>query len=327
MNMARSNKDAFTLIELMVVVAIIGLLIGISVPAFKRVRVQAKVVDSRQLITNLESGLSTFQAERALGGRLPPSASDAQGGNAGTIIDYNADGTGPRVPATGATLLVLAMAGPDKLGTAGFRPDSGFASWADSIGGLGSGGLYDTNNGPSGTRVTPATRYGPYVGDSGMKKIKSIKEVKASGFLIPTPSDVFGRQQVFTDLLKSPILYYRARKASRRMITDNSVDPALVGIYDHNDNAALTSWPDAAPLINRHRIAAPGAVASPMVVPDAENSDTFASFILDRKASGCSDVSPITCPRAIPHRAKDFLLISAGPDGLWGTPDDITNWK
>ena len=320
--MALHNRNAFTLIELLVVVSIIALLIGISVPAFKKVRIQAKEVDSKQLISNLEAGIESFRTERALGGRLPPSSSDRVDG---LIVDY-VDGSGETVPSTGASLLVLAMAGPDKLGTAGFRPEA--ATWADSIGGYGSGGLYDTD---TGTRPTQATRYGPYVGDSAMKRISNIRKVRSTGFHAPLPAatdpqDHFGEQLVFTDLLKSPILYYRARKVSRLMITDYDVSdpfdgaPGSVGIYDHRDNLPLTTF-----VGSKHPIWTP--VPDPSHAGFAKPFDSFDSFIIDRDASGCDSNTPANCPRAIPHRAKDFLLISAGADGLWGTTDDITNWK
>ncbi|GJM23885.1 MAG: hypothetical protein DHS20C16_03000 [Phycisphaerae bacterium] len=318
--MARKNKNAFTLIELLVVVSIIALLISIALPSFSRAKVQAKVVDSRQLISNLEAGIESYRAERALGGRVPPSSSDADPniGDVGfnTYIDP-LDNSGEVIPSTGAALLVLALVGPDNNGTAGFRPDASHpdgskATWADSIGGTGSGGLYDTNNGNSGTRVTPAPRYGPYAGASAMKRVSSIQEIKKNGFRAPNFDEHQREQKVFADLFDSPILYFRARKAARQMVTGGG----SVGIYDHIDNAPLTTFVDS-----EHRIALAGngTYANP--------PNTFDSFIIDRKASGCDESNPAVCLRAIPYRPQDFLLISAGPDGKWGTKDDVTNWK
>ncbi len=316
--MARRNEKAFTLIELLVVVSIIALLIGIALPSFNRARLQAKVVDSRQVISNLEAGIETYRGERALGGRIPPSSSDADP-NIGTMafdtyIDP-LDNSGAAIPSTGAGLLVLALAGPDNRGTAGFRPESPNQTWADSISGTGSGGLYDSS---LGTRPVEATRYGPFAGATAMKRISSVADCRKSGFQELAFSAEFGRQKVFSDLFNSPILYYRARKAARRMVTDNSQNPPLIGIYDHSDNAALTSFTDS-----KHRIAAAfsgnNTYANPAI--------SFDSFIIDREASGCDDANPANCLRTIPYRPQDFLLISAGPDGIWGSKDDVTNWK
>jgi prepilin-type N-terminal cleavage/methylation domain-containing protein len=314
--MARKNKNAFTLIELLVVVSIIALLIGIALPSFNRAKIQAKVVDSRQLISNIESAIESFRAERALGGRVPPSSSDADGSGVAvdTYIDP-LDSSGSAVPSTGASLLVLALAGPDNRGTVGFRPDGAAATWADSIGGAGSGGLYDTN---LGTRSIPAPRYGPFAGATAMKRISSIQDIRKKGFLAPNFSGHLGEQKVFADLFNSPILYYKARKAARQMLTVG----ASVGIYDHNDNVALTSFAGSDHVI-----------ANPFPVPPHPGymspADSFDSFIIDRKASGCDENNPAICVQnpPIPYRPQDFLLIAAGPDGKWGTKDDVTNWK
>ena len=214
-----------------------------------------------------------------------------------------------------------AMAGTDKRGTAGFRQVSTEASWADSLDNL----YLDPN----------ATRYKPFVGDTAMKQLKTIAETRAAGFEL-LPSNVIENQLVFTDLFNSPVLYYRARKAARRMITNG----AAVGIYDHTENQVLT---DAVKGPRRHLIKNPGydngvgvATQYPKT-PDSlpgnpgPDAESFGSFIIDHDASGCvelpSDPNIVNCPKAIPHRAQDYLLISAGNDGIWGTTDDITNWN
>ncbi len=317
--MARRNRKAFTLIELLVVVSIIALLISISVPAFRKVRVQAKKVASKQLISNLEAGLESFRSEKALGSRLPPSSSDAGDG-------FISDPFGPlnssRVPSTGASLLAYAMAGTDKRGTAGFRQVSPEASWADSLDNI----YLDLN----------ATRYKPFVGDTAMKQLKTIAETRSAGFQL-LPSNLIENQLVFTDLFNSPVLYYRARKAARRMITNG----AAVGVYDHNDNVTLTSAVNGP---RRHLLLNPGydngvGVATqypktPGALPSTPAPDaySFGSFIIDRDASSCTELPPPNsdvenCLKAIPNRAQDYLLISAGSDGIWGTTDDVTNWN
>ncbi|NOX57631.1 MAG: type II secretion system protein [Planctomycetes bacterium] len=307
-------------------VAIIATLIGIALPSFTGARRQAKNVASRQVLTTLESAIESYRTERALGGRLPPSASDANGSGVppGSIIDP-LDGS-VAVPSSGATLLVLALAGPDKQGTAGFRPEGAAGTWADSIGGFGSGGMYDTN--PA-TRFTPATRYGSYAGATAMEHLTSIGEVRKKGFKLsvdPAVWDIHANEQlVFTDLFNSPVLYYKARKAARRMITDARNAPIKVGKYDHRDNSVLTTF-NTPP--SPHRLAGTrydDPLNPPLIVPLVP--DSFDSFIIDRTASRFVPNDATSCLRAVPQRADDYLLISAGSDGIWGTKDDVTNWK
>ena len=75
-NSGTSMLSAFTLIELMVSVAIIGILIGILLPAFSAVNTNAKKVATKATIGVLDRGLESYRGEQALGGGYPPSQSD-----------------------------------------------------------------------------------------------------------------------------------------------------------------------------------------------------------------------------------------------------------
>ena len=58
-------------------------------------------------------------------------------------------------------------------------------------------------------------------------------------------------------------------------------------------------------------------VPKPLIDPTTATwDDTFAKFIWD----------PSVTARNTPVRKKEYLLISAGPDGIYGNQDDITNW-
>lgn len=319
------RRTAFTIVELMVVVAIIAVLISIAVPSYNRVRTQAKVVASQATISSIGTSLEAFRAEQALGNAYPPSASDEPAG-----IRDPYDSVAPPVKTTGASLLTLALAGPDNKGTVGFRGLSG-GTWASQIGGPGSGGLYDP--------ATNAPRYGPYAEGKLMEKIVPVLAQDFSGSLYGIEAKGAVRQPValtdhekeqrfFVDEFNRPILYYRARAAARNMITNPS---GAVGIYDHRDNALFTggtepgttgttrqglqfvSKPPGRHDINFTRYDGQGGFGLPI---PASGQVPFDAFIIDKK----STVS------AVPVNAQSFLLISAGPDGFYGTNDDVKNW-
>ncbi|MDR0533208.1 MAG: prepilin-type N-terminal cleavage/methylation domain-containing protein [Verrucomicrobiales bacterium] len=59
----KHSKLAFTLIELLVVVTIIGILAGLSVPAFKMAMDAAKKAQAGSMISNLKVALNAYQAD------------------------------------------------------------------------------------------------------------------------------------------------------------------------------------------------------------------------------------------------------------------------
>ena len=62
------NERGFTLIELMIVVAIIGILAGIAIPAYQDYTVRAQVVEAFSLASELKGSIQEFRKDR---GRLP----------------------------------------------------------------------------------------------------------------------------------------------------------------------------------------------------------------------------------------------------------------
>lgn len=331
----KSRNAGFTLIELMVAVAIIAVLVGILIPSLSAVTTNAKRVATTALFTGLDQGLESYRAEDALGGTYPPSQTDAP--NAPTTIKDPLSGNPAELilAITGANLLVYGLVGADRLGTPGFSDLDGDGQWWNDQGADDSGsvdGAYFLN---VDTLEPTSPRYpgggGAYVGDTARESIRTYRQLFDDGVMVtfnaPFPS--IEKQPLFTDAWGRPVLYYRANRAARYMVTNPGVTN---GIYDSRDNTTITgstamggfAGVDFGPgLIDDpyfHKIA---VTQFPEIDPSVHNvatssnfDNTFERFILDKSVT----------VRNTPVNRDSYLLISAGADAIYGTTDDITNW-
>jgi hypothetical protein len=120
------------------------------------------------------------------------------------------------------------------------------------------------------------------------------------------------------------VLYYRASPHAKLPFTDPIAGEN--GVYDQRDNAAFTGSDVGAVtdyLVIREEKPHPfGILGFDAGVPDQRpEDDSFAGQVYDRGIFGNE-----TTGRVWPQRAQTFLLVSPGPDGLWGTKDDIANY-
>lgn len=320
----QTQSRAFTLIELMVVIAIIGLLVGLLLPAIKAATTAAKTTGTKATFQAIDAALEAFKGHSALGGSYPPSASD-NGTDYGLITDPAA-GVTARILVGGANLLVFALQGVDALGTTGFvdLPATGNGVWWDDV-----NAAYTVAFG------NPVeTRYDPFAGSDLQENVSTINEMFNEGTVVETGSgsvDEAGHLRFYIDNFGRPILYYRARRAAPMMVTEPDVG---IGIFDQRDNQAFTG--SNAGIVGTgldfgagtdHTIA---TSLYPSIDPAVSNlgsgtygstgmggGSTFEQFIWDSNVTA----------RNVPNRRETYLLISAGPDAIYGTGDDVTNWS
>jgi type IV pilus assembly protein PilA len=97
--MKRSIQQGFTLIELMIVVAIIGILAAIALPAYQDYTVRAKVSEILARGAEAKTSIAEFYSSR---GHYP--ASLASAGVVGTGVHYLKAASGVAITTTGFTL-------------------------------------------------------------------------------------------------------------------------------------------------------------------------------------------------------------------------------
>ncbi len=329
-----AREGGFTIVELLTVMGVIAILIGLLVPALSMVKDYAKQVQQSAQFHSIEVGLDLYKAEF---GAYPPSNDNA-------IDPVNVDDD---TPYCGANKLAEALVGQDFLG---FHPNSDFRA-------SGTADVIDRNGNP----INDLYLYNIQVdvanfqtGDEnarsrGGKFGASFVELEnANAFLMTDvyvpgrltsvgfnttgtinvanhPSmvlcDVYSKKRNTSSARKTgmPILYYRARTQFTEQ-DYSRLKPTFIDTYGHGGIADDIYFY----LDNYNLLRLQTAETNPMDHPLADgagNSDyaDFQNMIIN------TQISTPTLKR--PYRAQSYILISAGKDGLYGTSDDITNFK
>lgn len=336
------RRVAFTLIELLTVIAIISLLIAILVPALSRAREQAKNTQTRGTMKAMGDGLEMFRNENqseVRGEAYPSSRAADDPTESGEQMIF------------GAQWAVRYLLGKDLHGYVtrkNVTPD--LLPGGSKFGGVNfeQKGWYDDPN---------ISRVGPYIASEGVRLRQPIELDGAQDMLssVPKTDAKSFEQPVILDSFDTPILYYAAnvRLSSRpnAPIADKGGpsgdpygSPEWAGIYTHADNAMFTGRCDGSPSTGgtcdvipwdygggeEHGIKYFGTYDpnDSKTAGDAKNFRTFTFFILDRSAFEATKSGSTAAkkPTAVPVRRESFILISAGKDGLYGTSDDVTNF-
>jgi len=292
-NVKQSNREAaFTIVELLTVMSIIVILIGLLVPALNQVKRYAYEVKQRAQLKSIDTAIELFNSE--FDGYPDSGRFDPDG-----VEEY-----------CGAMKLCEAVMGRDLMG---FHPDSIFRS--NGMGSL-NNNLYPPQSDPSYNNSLSA-RKGPYLplDNANAYQLRDLYQeigpFAGENFVL---CDVFRRvtHRQSGKKVGMPILYYKANTSKTQhdfMNPRNSQN-----IYDYRDNQELVLLGkpfDPPPDGTAHRLA---------IEPPQQPGYRFYMNTTNDKVLMSSTAA------VRPYRADTFILISAGNDGEYGTPDDITNF-
>ena len=306
-------RPAFTIIEILTIMSIIVLLMGLLVPALNMVKRHAKVVKQRAQFNAISVALEQFNTEQD---GYPESEA------------MPLDGSTPMT--TGAQRLAEALVGRDLWG---FDPVSSGDHYAERNPQDGSDPYFYNSNDP-GVNDSLDRRIGPYLEMDGVDAYNIIELYQTTGSVYTPPDGNSVSSPVLCDIYRvtrvrkghnagarvgSPILYYKADLSGRT--TD--------AIYKHADNQALINL--GAFLNNEvtgSKVHMWDSGLNPGDTAEGTGKNGFYKFIwnpqfpLDTSSTGYGRYTG-----SYPYNAKKYILISAGFDGIFGTEDDVTNFR
>ncbi|MFQ5490455.1 MAG: type II secretion system protein [Phycisphaerae bacterium] len=337
--MAGSHKwRAFTLIELLTVVAIIALLIGILLPSLGRARDSAKDAKTETLLSAIGKALEMFKNDhgkefRASNGYAPSAGYRVGAFDSGAPIPSRLredvfTNPPPAYDMFGAHWLPIFLMGVDQQG---FIP---FKNVPDTI----KTEPFKWYLNPPESGIDPLQREGNYLDASTTKLVKTneLNRVSPVPARLDTSSNLLqdNENPVIVDAFNRPVLYYVANPlvSSRRdsfrgrMATYDDTP----GIYNYRDNDGFTGTDQntATEGINfsrdvgkRNLIDVFGDFA------DVENDNNGHTFLHYIENHGVGATNAGANPILVPHNKDSFLLITAGQDGLYGSADDVNNFR
>jgi len=286
----QSKNRAFTLVELLTVMAIITMLIGLLIPSLNTVRRFAKNTKQSAQLASIGAALTTFHNDY---GEYPPSDRFSDNTNQD---DY-----------CGTQKLCEAMLGRDLMG---FHPETSWSATDEryyrivTVEQRQRVGRYLELATANAFRlgISPGAQDGLF--DFGAPVFSGL-HLAGNTFVL---CDVFANTRIVMtngDTVRAgrPILYYRANASSRVLDGGAALQDR---IYNHMDNIDLIAVQD---------ISDDGNFGDHPLSGGVPRGTQFYTYITDPRV-----------PNEWPYRPDSYLLITAGADGLYGSGDDICNF-
>lgn len=340
------RRDAFTLVELMVVVGIIAVLISVLIPVIASVRGRAYDANTKNWVQQLSGAIERYQSDyRAYPGPIPDNlitntgadGSDFGGvGGAFTVgvpasvqgFDTNPGNLTTNI--TGAENLVLGLLGGLRAtGTAGALQ----LVYDPSIVGLGPMSL-NTASPKRGTPYLDAIDLIWRQGPNGKTGAFADGTGNANDTLVPEFVDKYPGAEM-------PILYLRARRGVPAVATPTAVNNSVITNQPNPTAAAARGTYDIAQVIGYtssnigegKKIKGSEYVNSPNPYPSHGLRTVDPTKKTDPNAGSNFqypfDAYPYFESPQMPNSARNkdsFILISAGADRTYGTRDDIVSF-
>ena len=312
------KRSGFTIVELLTVMGVIAILIGLLVPALAMVHDYAKEVQQKAQFHSIEVAIGMFKMEF---GMYPPSNDNLDSIN--PALNHPDDAT----PYGGANKLAEAMVGLDMLG---YHANSDFRSDGLNLrnDGSGTGTLevfavyhpdFDDPGNPAGFAETMLENVQARKSFIELENANAFEMqdvyLNIGGFrstrIDPSPierslvlCDVYAKKRQSAKKAGMPILYYKARTVYTQQNYD---DPGGINddiyYYVDNYNLLVLGVPE-------------GGIDHPLA-DGATDWEEFENMILNKQVTQVKR----------PYRAESYILMSAGKDGVYGSPDDIFNFK
>lgn len=261
-----------------------------------KVSESALILHQKSQLRSIEIGLEVFRNARY---NYPPSFENAyledSGGNSLGLHPYS-----------GANKLAEAMMGMDMLG---FHPHSSFKADACVCSSITGTIVYNAAD-----QKNIDDREECFL-DFERSNVYMMRDVYQTGIQQIDTSlvlcDVFEKLRPSGKMTGMPILYYRADRLS---LTQDFADAMGTedDVFDYYDNKVLL---DLGAMLSGEET----ALEHPLAAPAPAGLEIFEQMILNPQIFEMTGYKR-------PYNHDSFILISAGPDGLYGTEDDITNF-